>query len=201
MPYYPDLTPYSYFAWEADTYNVGWLDARHPFPIGDVSHACSERLTLLTAHPVHQTFGFHTCPFCQHYQAEGEIRVAGVDKLYAAPVMIVHYMTIHRYCPPEEFLTAVLAIPFVDGTIVTMPPRYVPPDPAFPYDDRTPRQVAIAYKHPTIYADPRWYESAADDPMAEVREKGKWGHKRCNQLIELLADPHYDREPNSPTTE
>jgi hypothetical protein len=36
-----------------------------------------------------------------------EIRVQGADgTLYAAPNLVIHYMTAHHYCPPEEFCRA-----------------------------------------------------------------------------------------------
>lgn len=41
-----------------------------------------------------------------------EIRVAAVQgQLYAAPNLIYHYVVIHNYSPPVEFVRAVLAGP------------------------------------------------------------------------------------------
>jgi hypothetical protein len=39
-----------------------------------------------------------------------EIRVPGKDEIvYAAPEMIAHYVIMHDYCPPQEFIDAVFA--------------------------------------------------------------------------------------------
>lgn len=39
----------------------------------------------------------------------GEILVRGAaDECYIAPVMIVHYIELHNYLPPREFMDAVL---------------------------------------------------------------------------------------------
>jgi hypothetical protein len=40
-----------------------------------------------------------------------EIRVVGVGRVYAAPDLIGHYVEAHGYCPPEEFIAAVLGGP------------------------------------------------------------------------------------------
>jgi len=41
----------------------------------------------------------------------GEIRVAGLNGLvYVAPVLIVHYVQVHSYLPPAEFIRAVVSV-------------------------------------------------------------------------------------------
>jgi hypothetical protein len=40
-----------------------------------------------------------------------EIRVFGNGRIYTAPDMIYHYITLHEYQPPDEFIAAVLASP------------------------------------------------------------------------------------------
>jgi hypothetical protein len=39
--------------------------------------------------------------------SNGEIRVSGDGVIFAAPVLIVHYIEVHNYLPPGEFLEAV----------------------------------------------------------------------------------------------
>lgn len=39
--------------------------------------------------------------------SNGEIRVTGGQVIFAAPVLIVHYIEDHGYLPPAEFLRAV----------------------------------------------------------------------------------------------
>ena len=34
----------------------------------------------------------------------------GDENYYASPSMIIHYMEVHEYFPPEEFMNAVLAV-------------------------------------------------------------------------------------------
>ena len=42
-----------------------------------------------------------------------EIRVlGGGGKVYAAPNLIYHYVAKHKYRPPEEFIEAVMRVPF-----------------------------------------------------------------------------------------
>jgi len=78
--------------------------------------------------PSEPTRGFHFCQLCdfdpnvvvydqaamQCLQASGalgsaEVRVVGRSgRVYAAPTMIWHYVAVHRYQPPREFIEAVM---------------------------------------------------------------------------------------------
>jgi len=40
-------------------------------------------------------------------EGNGEIRVANEAVIFAAPVLVVHYLEEHAYLPPAEFLKAV----------------------------------------------------------------------------------------------
>jgi nucleoside phosphorylase len=62
--------------------------------------------------------GFHFCQYCVPYsenrldqrvaRGNGEIRVRGpAGIVYAAPVLICHYIKAHNYRPPDEFLEAI----------------------------------------------------------------------------------------------
>ena len=75
--------------------------------------------------------GFHLCELCHgsppdaalHWRGgekillgSAEIRVFGLNGVvYAAPNMIYHYVLTHRYCPPLEFIRAVLEGPLPDS--------------------------------------------------------------------------------------
>jgi hypothetical protein len=115
MTFFADLTPYTYHHPEeekAGTVNIGWLDPRHPFPIGETSDELRAKLAVLSLWPVKQTRGFHSCSFCKGRDKPGgsaEIRVAGVKRVYAAPVLVHHYVAAHWYRPPDGFVMAVLA--------------------------------------------------------------------------------------------
>jgi hypothetical protein len=69
---------------------------------------------------VAQTRGLHACEFCQGHSSNdaerkdqrlllgsAEIRVfSATGDIYAAPNLIYHYMLVHRYRPPDEFVLA-----------------------------------------------------------------------------------------------
>jgi hypothetical protein len=126
--YFLDLTPYEYFKGRPSALNIGWLDAKHPFISGDVPHGLVERLRRLASKPSEQTRGFHYCELCNittkvvlHDEAarkrlfdvgaigSAEIRVVGKGGMvYAAPTMVWHYVSMHKYQPPQEFIDAVM---------------------------------------------------------------------------------------------
>jgi len=132
--HFVDLTPYTYSSKQDDTptMNIGWLDIAVPFERGSVPAGFVERLKTLIQNPYARTRGFHACQFCDDLQAalhcaddierklyedchadgrfsSAEIRVRGKDgRQYAAPRMIAHYVEVHGYKPPEEFIEAVM---------------------------------------------------------------------------------------------
>lgn len=104
--------------------NVGWLDDIHPHATGPVPEETLEALRSIIAHQkINMTRGVHRCEFCPadsppptHVDAEGqtrpvaigEIRIPAADgSLYAAPMLIGHYVEAHRYLPPAGFLRAI----------------------------------------------------------------------------------------------
>lgn len=110
---------------------IGWLDKDHEFPLGDVPLEFTERLFIFCGTPLIglQTFGVHFCEFCDDTQisivfesgkelglGSSEIRIPSLDgKFYfAAPDLIHHYVSVHRYRPPQPFIDAVLACPLPD---------------------------------------------------------------------------------------
>lgn len=116
MTYFADLTPYAYFpAHAAGEINVGWLDTSYPFPTGVTSPDFRVHLTRLCATQMAMlTRGFHCCPFCPERVANGsaEIRVVGPSgTIYAAPQLIGHYVEVHDYLPPEDFISGVMNTP------------------------------------------------------------------------------------------
>jgi hypothetical protein len=124
-----DLEPYLGCAADAgiglDPLGVGWLQRSQPFPTGPVSGPflaallpfCYEE-NVVCAVPVARR-----CPLCNEvvlpierddhtaHPGTGEIRVLGESDIYAAPDLILHYITAHNYQPPEEFVQAVLLGP------------------------------------------------------------------------------------------
>ena len=137
--YFPDLSPYEH-CWPAEyeaafcglpVRNMGWLSADRPVPTGEVPEDLPARLldlcaTQLWQNPGLHLMGFHNCEFCpvslpgaavdapghgRIHLGSDEIRVLGRNCAYAAPNLIYHYVTAHRYQPPDDFIAAVLKAP------------------------------------------------------------------------------------------
>lgn len=63
--------------------------------------------------------GFHRCEFCSDDQifankngvarmlGSAEVWLPGEGVLYAAPNLIVHYIGVHGYQPPDEYIRAI----------------------------------------------------------------------------------------------
>jgi hypothetical protein len=129
MSYFEDGSRYRYRPeFEDGSVNIGWLDASQAYPAGPVPGAFVERLTELCLHGVNRMRGFHYCNLCpptpgpdlpepahiwtpegEYAIGSAEIRVDGADGVrYAAPDLVIHYVTEHGYRPPDGFIEAVL---------------------------------------------------------------------------------------------
>lgn len=115
MAFFEDLTPYTYMHPEeelAGTVNIGWLDRDRLFLTGETTEEFRAKLGRLCLMRVNQTRGFQPCCFCKGLArptGSSEIRVVGNGKVYAAPLLVHHYVVAHSYRPPEEFIIAVLS--------------------------------------------------------------------------------------------
>jgi hypothetical protein len=125
MTYFPDLSPCTYICGApAGLLSVGWLSRWHLFPQGPTSEQFRSALAECCRRPEIQHRGFHECPFCKFSlrgvllrlfgrrpaQGSAVIYVSGKGgKIYAAPTLILHYVSAHWYRPPAEFVQAVLA--------------------------------------------------------------------------------------------
>lgn len=124
----PDLSQYNYYLPFVldDIYFVGWLDSHRPFPTGDVPlpicnklwQIIEKREPALNFH-VNKVRGIHTCNLC-HLEITltglagtkitlgmSEVWIPGQNVWYACPSLVYHYITSHRYLPPQVFLDAV----------------------------------------------------------------------------------------------
>jgi hypothetical protein len=125
--YFPDLSPYTYLNREPNPnlVTIGWLDAEHDFPKGNVTADLLEKILALCFKPVNPTRGIHQSPFIPpnlygypvEYKGKrmglgsAEIRVPGKDgKSYAAPNLIYHYIKDCGYLPPHDFLDALKSL-------------------------------------------------------------------------------------------
>lgn len=105
---------------------MGWLDPLAPFPIGVPDNALIEKLFFLAdtqAANVMRILG--RCVLCgaevypalatRENQILGcaEIWVPSIldpSRVLAAPDLIIHYIEVHHYQPPEEFIKSVAAV-------------------------------------------------------------------------------------------
>ena len=122
MAYLEDLSNYEY----SNEFNrpgtkaIGWLARDHEFPTAPPDEDLLDLLFLFCSFSVALARGGHDCEFCPSgtvYEVErkgqkllagvAEIRVFSRDgRIYAAPTLIYHYVAIHHYKPPDEFLEA-----------------------------------------------------------------------------------------------
>ncbi|MEU9839364.1 hypothetical protein AB0C69_09110 [Actinomadura sp. NPDC048032] len=130
--FFEDLTVYDYLAedsftdgesgfyglWYRPTYvrlNVGWLEVGRPYSTGPVPGVFLEKLKAIQKlQRMNVCLGVHECDLCppgEGPEGNGEVRIPGAPGLaYAAPSLIIHYITEHGYQPPEAFVDAVLAV-------------------------------------------------------------------------------------------
>jgi len=121
MAYLSDLSDYNYFQefWRPSTKAVGWLARDHDFPQAAPSEDLLNRLWQFCSISVAQTRGGHYCDWCPPKPCiatrmgqsvllgTSEIRVFSKSgAIYAAPTLIYHYVDVHSYRQPDEFLRA-----------------------------------------------------------------------------------------------
>jgi hypothetical protein len=121
--YFPDLTEGKYFG-----LSVGWLDRAHDYPRGPVPAGFLEALGVAGHNCAVRHKGSHICELCPSPQwaaagscrelpdgtrltmGNGVIRVwSRSGKAYVAPNLIYHYVEVHKYQPPTEFIEAVMS--------------------------------------------------------------------------------------------
>ena len=125
--YFPDLSPYDYYAPAAfpGVFTIGWLDQAHPYETGDVAAGLVRKLTSAmigtssaNVH-VNQIRGVRPCGLCGMDEFEDrrlrigstEVWIPGAQEVYyASPSMLLHYITAHRYLPPEPFRAALTSL-------------------------------------------------------------------------------------------
>lgn len=98
---------------------VGWLHPDHLFSQGDTAPEFLAKLkefvsrcrASAAALGLGAAGGYHTCEFCGQAHGSANFGVPAGDRLYFSPEMIVHYVEVHRYAPPAEFIAAIMASP------------------------------------------------------------------------------------------
>lgn len=113
MAFYEDLSPYNYEHYSKRELNIGWLQNKYPFNTGEIPVGFINKLNLYlhSDFTVFHYMGDHDCEFCNSCKDSAccEIRVvSNSGKIYAAPELIKHYIEVHNYLPPQEFIDAIM---------------------------------------------------------------------------------------------
>ena len=117
MTWYADDMECDFFGAELapSIHAIGWLDQAKPFEIGDTPESVFKSLQVLLQNPSSSFVspGVHVCNLCQYSGETGNttLLVPGNGVLYFCPELILHYVSVHWYKPPEEFCQAVLECP------------------------------------------------------------------------------------------
>lgn len=121
--YYRDGTSYSLNHFE-NAKNIGWIYGTENYDKGNVTSQFIDSLWMYVKNPFNETRENRGCFLCcansttpeksssNDFAALGssEIRVISEDgkEKYAAPSVILHYVIDHNYCPPSDFIRAVI---------------------------------------------------------------------------------------------
>lgn len=123
--YYPDLQSYRYGlpVELPGVLTVGWLSSANEFPTRKPSQEMLDAIKrLLISNRINKMRGYHLCEFCRSSEpvkvelAQGPLILGSAEiwvtsssagHVYAAPDLIYHYVSVHNYAAPENFLAAV----------------------------------------------------------------------------------------------
>ena len=122
MSFFPDMGCESPVAAGNHVCAIGWLHPDYPYTKGEVPAEFLARLKEFAARSGDSaearyfgaSGGYHTCEFCGRAHGIANFGVPSGDLLFVAPEMVVHYIEQHGYCPPPEFVAAVLRSPLPD---------------------------------------------------------------------------------------
>lgn len=122
MSYFPDLGTNSQVVTGNHVRAIGWLHPDYPHATGSASLEFVDRLKPFaekcgaSAHALYfgASGGLHRCEFCGKAWGSCNFGVPHGSVLYVAPEMVAHYVECHGYCPPNEFIEAVLRCPMPD---------------------------------------------------------------------------------------
>ena len=119
MSWFPDLGTVSMMESGEHVRAIGWLSTAQPVPVGDVPTEFLDRLQAfatrwgdsIRALRWPAAAGKHECELCGQCWAAGNFGVPHGGLLFVAPEMVDHYVEVHRYRPPDQFITAVMESP------------------------------------------------------------------------------------------
>ncbi|MGB1249891.1 MAG: hypothetical protein ACPG8W_04610 [Candidatus Promineifilaceae bacterium] len=105
---------------------VGFLRRKQDFTTGQTPQRFLIKLATFLLSPVCAVGKAMACPLCGEHvttQIDGkevvlgsaEIRILGEENIYAAPDLILHFITAHKYRPPQKFIDVVMKAPGVNS--------------------------------------------------------------------------------------
>ena len=99
---------------------VGWLEPGHDFPTGEVPADLLPRLIAIRRSekmPLPYFYMGGVVCWCgdRRMFSKRNLFIPGNGVVYASPEGILHYIAAHSYCPPAEFIEAVLAAPDIES--------------------------------------------------------------------------------------
>jgi hypothetical protein len=110
-------------SWHVPLRAIGWLESGHPYNRGPRPIALVEQINALVdnAERVFQQYhfrGFHDCTICELGDPAARLARSHINLLipskrtvFACPAAIVHYLSVHSYLPPSDFVIAVQDCP------------------------------------------------------------------------------------------
>jgi len=126
--YYEDLTPYCRLMAPytlSGVFNIGWLDVKSKFTTGSVSAKFVERLREIIVgggdfkalvEPIRELPRCERCGELQLLDSRGwltpnaELWIPAEGKIYASRVTILHFVEVHGYRPPQEYIDTILSL-------------------------------------------------------------------------------------------
>lgn len=119
MSWFPDLGTMTQVDGGAHVRAVGWLSVQQPFPLGAVPAEFLDRLwefarrsgDSIRALGWGMAMGWHDCELCNADRGTRNFGVPYGELLFVAPEMLPHYVEVHRYRPPAEFMRALMESP------------------------------------------------------------------------------------------
>jgi hypothetical protein len=108
--------------WRVPLFAIGWLEHPHQFTDGEVPRALASTLREMANSPLAMSYAFwgmHTCSLCvalnrrapEQPWSQRNIFIPGRNVVYLSPSGIDHYMDVHSYRPPQEYVDAVTSCP------------------------------------------------------------------------------------------
>ena len=110
-------------SWHVPLRSIGWLESGHPYNRGPTPIALVEQINALVdnAERVFQQYhfrGFYDCTICESGVPAARLARSHINLLipskrtvFACPAAIVHYLSVHSYLPPSDFVIAVQDCP------------------------------------------------------------------------------------------